>query len=225
MKPWIRIGEAAAPDGTLLTLQSRDTEFLLLADGKPLMGSDQHGSEDALATLTCRRLRTPTPRVLIGGLGMGFTLRAALDVLPTGARVVVAELVPAVVTWNRGPLGPLAGNPLDDRRVQVEEIDVAAALRARSAEFDAVLLDVDNGSDALTTSTNGWLYGDRGIDTIRASLTLDGVLGMWLASDDPKFARRLRQHGFTVAVEHVRGRGRKRGPRHSVLIAYQSVGP
>ena len=109
--------------------------------------------------------------------------------------------------------------------MHVQEIDVAAALRARAAEFDAVLLDVDNGSDALTTSTNGWLYGDRGIDTIRASLTLDGVLGMWLASDDPKFARRLRQHGFTVAVEHVRGRGRKRGPRHSVLIAYQSVGP
>ena len=102
----------------MLTLQSRDTEFLLLADGKPLMGSDQHGSEDALATLTCRRLRTPTPHVLIGGLGLGFTLRAALDVLPAGARVVVAELVPAVVTWNRGPLGPLAGNPLEDRRVE-----------------------------------------------------------------------------------------------------------
>ena len=224
MKPWILIGESAAPDGTRLTLQSRDGAFLLLADGKPLMGSDQHGSEDALATLACRRIKgVPRPRVLIGGLGMGFTLRAALDALPPTATIVVAELVPAVVGWNRGPLGPLAGRPLDDPRVTVQETDVAVPVRSNPGAFDAVLLDVDNSSDALTTSTNGWLYSDRGVDALRAALTPAGVLAMWLASEDRKFARRLRQRGFTVDVEHVRGR-MKRGPRHSVLLAYQSVG-
>ena len=225
MKPWVRIDEAAAPDGTPLVLQSRDGEFLLLAGGKPLMGSDQHGSEDALATLGCRRISSvASPCVLIGGLGMGFTLRAALDVLPPAATVVVAELVPAVVGWNRGPLGPLAGHPLQDPRVRVEETDVAIAVRRNPGKFDAVLLDVDNGSDALTTSTNGWLYGDWGVEALRTSLTLNGVLAMWLAVEDKKFARRLRQHGFTVMVEHVRGRLKRGGPRHTILLAYQSVG-
>jgi spermidine synthase len=224
VKPWIRIGEASAPDGTVLTLQSRDGGFLLLAGGKPLMSSDQHGSEDALATLACRRLApVPAPRVLIGGLGMGFTLRAALDVLPAAATVVVAELVPAVVGWNRGPLGPLAGHPLDDGRVRVEETDVAVAVRSNLATFDAVLLDVDNGSDALTTSTNGWLYSDAGINAIRAALTANGVLAMWLASEDRRLARRLRQHGFAVDIERVRGR-LERGQRHTILLAHQSVG-
>jgi spermidine synthase len=224
VKPWIFVGDAAAPDGTALTLKSRDGQFLLLADNKPLMSSDEHGSEDALASLACRRITSgAAPHVLIGGLGMGFTLRAALDALPPAATVVVAELVPAVVGWNRGPLGPLAGHPLDDPRVRVEETDVAIAVRSNPGKFDAVLLDVDNGSDALTTSTNGWLYSDRGIAALRSALTANGVLAMWLASEDKRFARRLRQSGFTVDVEHVRGRF-KRGPRHAVLLAYQSVG-
>ena len=224
MKRWIFVDQTAAPDGTVLTLKSRDREFLLLADDKPLMSSDEHGSEDALATLGCRRITSAAaPHVLVGGLGMGFTLRAALDVLPPTATVVVAELVPAVVRWNRGPLGPLAGHPLGDARVLVEETDVAIALRSKPGKFDAILLDVDNGSDALTTSTNGWLYSDRGVAAIGSALAANGVLAMWLASDDRKFARRLRQHGFTVDVEHVRGR-LKRGPRHAILLAYQSVG-
>ena len=224
MKPWILVGQTAAPDGTPLALQSRDGEFLLLADGKPLMSSRMHASEDALATLGCRRLKAlPAPQVLIGGLGMGFTLRAALDLLPPAATVVVAELVPAVVTWNHGPLGPLAGHPLDDARVRIEQTDVAIAVRSNRGLFDAVLLDVDNGSDALTTSTNGWLYSDRGVDALRASLTASGVLAMWLASDDRRFARRLRQHGFTVDIERVRGRLKRSGPHHAILLAYQSV--
>jgi spermidine synthase len=189
------------------------------------MSSDQHGSEDALATLACRRIASvAAPHVLIGGLGMGFTLRAALDVLPPAATVVVAELVPAVVGWNRGLLGPLASHPLLDGRVRVEETDVAIAVRSNPGRFDAVLLDVDNGSEALTTSTNGWLYGDRGVATIRSALTANGVLAMWLASEDRKFARRLRQHGFTVDVEHARGRLKRGGPRHTILLAHQSVG-
>jgi spermidine synthase len=225
VKPWIRLDQAAAPDGTVLALQSCDGEFLLLADGKPLMSSRLHGSEDALAVLACRRMRAvASPRVLIGGLGMGFTLRAALDALPTAATVVVAELVPAVVRWNRGPLGPLAGHPLEDARVRIEETDVAVAVRSNPGAFDAVLLDVDNGSEALTTSTNGWLYSDRGVEAIRSALSPGGVLAMWLAVDDRKFARRLRQHGFTVDAEHVRGRLDRGGPRHTILLAYQSVG-
>jgi spermidine synthase len=223
VKPWILIGETAAPDGTPLTLKSRDGEYLLLADGKPLMTSEMHASEDALATLTCRRLtKHAAPHVLIGGLGMGFTLRAALDLLPPTATVVVAELVPEVVTWNKGPLGPLAGHPLDDPRVKVEEIDVAIALRLHPGRFAAVLLDVDNSSDALVAAGNAWLYGDRGIETLRTALTRDGILGVWAAYEDRRFARRLRQHGFTVDIERVRGR-LKRGPRHAVLLAYQSV--
>jgi spermidine synthase len=206
-------------------LKRRGDEFLLLADNKPLMSSDQHGSEDALATLACRRIqKVVAPRVLIGGLGMGYTLRAALDALPPAGTVVVAELVPAVVEWNRGPLGRLASHPLDDSRVRVEEADVAVVVRSNPGRFDAVLLDVDNGSEALTTSTNGWLYSDRGVDAIRAALSLQGVLAMWLAKEDRKFARRLRQHGFAVGVEHVRGRLTRGGQRHTILLAYQSAG-
>jgi spermidine synthase len=224
VKPWILIGKTAAPDGTPLTLQSCDGEFLLLADGKPLMSSRMHASEDALAILACRRASAlAAPRILIGGLGMGFTLRAALDLLQPHATVVVAELVPEVVTWNRGPLGPLAGHPLDDARVRVEETDVAVTLRSNPGTFDAVLLDVDNSSEALVASGNAWLYTDHGVAAVRAALTIDGVLGVWGASEDRRFARRLRQHGFTVDIERVRGR-LKRGPRHAVLLAYQSVG-
>jgi spermidine synthase len=224
VKPWVLVGQTAAPDGTALTLQSRDGEFLLLADGKPLMSSRMHASEDALATRACRRLKAlPAPHVLIGGLGMGFTLRAALDLLPTTATVIVAELVPAVVSWNRGPLGPLAGHPLSDARVRVEETDVAVTLRSNPGKFDAVLLDVDNSSDALVASANAWLYSDHGVAAVRSALTMDGVLGVWSASEDRRFARRLRQHGFTVDIERVRGR-LKRGPRHTILLAYQSVG-
>ena len=220
MKPWVLLGQTAAPDGTPLTLQSRDGELLLLADGKPLMSSRMHASEDALATLACRRIRTLTrPQVLIGGLGMGFTLRAALDVLPPTATVVVAELVPAVVTWNQGPLGPLADHPLRDARVRVEETDVAVTLRSNPGRFHAVLLDVDNSSDALVASGNAWLYSDHGVAAIRSALTMDGVLGVWSASEDRRFARRLRQHGFTVDLERVRGRLKRGGPRHTILVA------
>src|SRR5476649_1621338 len=136
------LGETRTPDGALLALTRRGDEYIILADGKPLMSSRMHGSEEALATLACARARTlDEPCVLVGGLGMGFTLRATLDLLPPDAIVVVAELVPAVVDWNRGPLGPLAEHPLKDRQVQIDIGDVAATLRASSHRFDAVLLD------------------------------------------------------------------------------------
>ena len=168
MKPWERLGETTTPGGTKLALTRRDTEYVLLADGYSLMSSRAHGSEESLATLACARLQNAkAPCVLVGGLGMGYTLRAALDLLPPSATVVVAELLPAVVEWNRGPLGPLAGHPLDDPRVTVEVRDVLLSLRAHPGRFDAVLLDVDNGPDAFFTPGNAALYGDTGLFSIR----------------------------------------------------------
>jgi spermidine synthase len=160
--------------------------------------------------------------VLIGGLGMGYTLRATLDSLPPDATVVVAELIPAVVEWNRGPLGPLAGHPLRDKRVRVEMGDVAVTLRSAAAQFDAVLLDVDNGPAAFTTSDNAWLYDDRGIATVRAALKADGVLAVWSAREDHKFEKRLRYGKFTVQAERVCGRLKNGGPRHTIYLGYKT---
>jgi len=149
---------------------------------------------------------------------MGFTLRATLDLLPPTATVVVAELVPAVVDWNRGPLGPLAGHPLKDRRVRVEVGDVGATLRASTGRFDAVLLDVDNGPAAFTTPDNAGLYDDGGLAAARAALKAGGVLAVWSAWEDRKFEHRLRHGGFTVEVEHVRARLKKGGPHHTIFL-------
>ena len=157
MKPWELLGRATTPAGDDLTLMRRDGEYVFFANGKSLMSSRMHGSEEALATFACRRARSLNePCVLVGGLGMGFTLRSALDVLPSSATVVVAELIPAVVDWNRGHLGELAGYPLRDPRVSVEVGDVALTLRANPGRFDAVLLDVDNGPAAFTSSIAFW---------------------------------------------------------------------
>ena len=219
MKPWELLGQTQTPDGSDMTLMRRDSEIVILANGKPLMSSRMHGSEEALAVLACRHARRlEDPCVLIGGLGMGFTLRATLDLLPPSAVVVVAELVPAVVDWNRGPLGPLAGHPLKDRRVRVEVGDVAASLRTSIGRFDAVLLDVDNGPAAFTASHNAGLYDDRGIAAARAALKPGGVLAVWSAWDDRKFEKRLRRGGFTIEVERVRARLKKGGPRHTVFL-------
>ena len=225
MKPWDLIGRAETPDGTDLTLMLRDREYVIFADGKPLMSSRMHGSEEALATLGCRHARTlERPSVLIGGLGMGFTLRAALDLLPADAAVIVAELLPAVVEWNRGPLGDLAAHPLKDRRVTIEMGDVAGVLRASRQRFDAVLLDVDNGPRPFTASTNHALYGGRGLADIRAALAPGGTLAVWSAWEDRKFEQRLRYERFTVAVERVRARLAKGGPKHVIFLATPGAG-
>lgn len=207
------------PDGTDMRLQRRDTEYAIFAGGKLLMSSRMHGSEEALAAFACERARTlPAPTVLIGGLGMGFTLRATLDLLPADAAVTVAELQPAVADWNRGPLGPLAGHPLRDRRVRLENRDVVAVLRSGARRFDVAILDVDNGPDAFTTSANAQLYGDAGLASIRAALRPGGVLAVWSAWEDRKFEQRLRYGGFTVRVERVRARLKKGGPRHTIFL-------
>lgn len=219
MKRWELLGEADTPDGETLTLMRQDDELVILANGKPLMSSRMHGSEEALAPLSCRHLQgAETPCVLVGGLGMGFTLRATLDVLPSTATVVVAELIPAVVAWNHGPLGALARHPLKDPRVRIDVNDVLSTLQAGPARFDAVLLDVDNGPDAFTTSRNAALYADRGIAAIRDALRSGGVVGVWSAWEDRKFEQRLRYHGFAVQVERVRARLKKGGPRHTIFL-------
>ena len=217
------LGEALTRDGTVLKLTHRDNEYVILANGKSLMSSGMYGSEEALATLGCRRARTlDRPCVLIGGLGMGFTLRSTLDFLPADATVVVAELVPEVVEWNHGPLGPLAGHPLKDKRVRIETCDVAITLRSSPGRFDAVLLDVDNGPAALTASDNAWLYDDQGIAAALDALKKDGVLAVWSAREDRKFEKRLRHGGFALQVERVRGRLKKGGPHHTIFLGHKT---
>jgi len=219
MIPWELLGRTATPGGEEMALMRQSGEYVILAGGRPLMSSRMHGSEEALADVACREARgQAAPCVLVGGLGMGFTLRATLDVLPSAATVVVAELVPGVVEWNRGPLGALAGDPLADPRTRVEVGDVADLLRSSRRRFDAVLLDVDNGPDAFTTSGNTWLYGDKGLAAIRAALVENGTLAVWSAREDRRFEQRLRYAGFAVEVVRVRARLKKGGPRHVIFL-------
>jgi spermidine synthase len=219
MIPWQLLGEAPTPDGNAMTLTRRGNDYMIMADGKDLMSSQMKGSEEALATIGCDRAKhLEGARVLVGGLGMGFTLRAALDTLAQDATVVVAELMPAVLEWNRGILGPLAGNPLDDRRTQVELCDVASLLRASRNVFDAILLDTDNGPAAFTQEANSGLYDNNGLTMIRNALRPSGVLAVWSAWDDRKFEHRLKHHGYAQETHHVRARLKQGGKRHTIFV-------
>jgi spermidine synthase len=222
LKPFELLGRTQSPDGTAIELKRRDDEYVIFAGGQQLMSSRMHASEELLAALGCRRAAAlSSPRVLIGGLGMGYTLRAALDLLPAGATVIVAELVAEVVEWNRGVLAPLAQNPLADPRVRVEIADVAATLRASAGKFDAVLLDVDNGPGAFTDSGNAALYGDSGIAAISASLKPGGMFAVWSAREDRKFEKRLRGAKFAVRLERARAHSGS-GSRHTIYLAQKS---
>ena len=221
MLPWETIGEATTPDGTRITLRRRGHEFLLLADGRSLMPSTITGSEQALASIGCRQLAsTPGARVLIGGLGMGFTVRAALDVLPADATIVVAELVPEVRAWNEDVLGHLAGHPLRDARVHVAIGDALHVLRTSAEGFDAILLDVDNGPAEFAAEGNDALYSRAGLYSVHRALRPGGVLAVWSAWEDRGFVRRLESLGYSVTLERVRGHG-KRGARHLIYRATQ----
>ena len=219
LKPWELIAEARTPDGTLLSLTRRDTELVIMAAGKILMSSRMHGSEEAMAEMACKRLPSLAGAcVLLGGLGLGYTLRATLDLLPPDATVVVSELMPAIVEWHHGPLGALADHPTADRRVRIEVKDVIAMLRSSERCFDAVLLDIDNGPEAFTESSNAGLYNDRGLATIRAALKPGGMLAVWSAWEDRRFEQRLKYAGFAVEVERVRARLKRGGPRHTIFL-------
>jgi spermidine synthase len=220
VKPFELLAESFLPDGTVIKLTRRGDEYLILAAGAPLMTSRMHRSEDTLATLACQRARClKTPAILIGGLGMGFTLRATLDLLPAGASIVVAELAPAVVEWNRGPISHLAKHPLNDKRVRVATADVAEILNSSVAQFDAVILDVDNGPAAFTVPANSALYDRHGLAAAHQALKPDGLLAVWAIQSDFKFVKLLRAAQFEPQAHHVRGHTKKRGPRHTVYLA------
>ncbi len=219
LKPWELLAEARTPDGTLLALTRRDTELVIMAGGKILMSSRMHGSEEAMAEMALKRLPSLSGVcVLIGGLGLGYTLRATLDLLPDDATVVVSELIPAIVEWHRGPLAALAEKPTADPRVTIEIKDVVVTLRSSPGRFDAILLDIDNGPEAFTESSNASLYNDRGIASIRTALKPGGVLAVWSAWEDRRFEQRLKYAGFKVEVERVRARLKKGGPRHTIFL-------
>ncbi len=221
MIPWKQLGSALTPeDGNPVGLFCRGSEFSIRVSGQELMNSRMSGSEKQLARLACEALGPNLkPRVLIGGLGMGFTLAAALEALPQSAGVVVAELLPELVLWNRDHLAHLAGSPLDDDRVAVEVGDVVKLLVRPARTFDAVILDVDNGPGALTQEGNAWIYTTQGLRAIRKCLAPKGVLGVWSAIDSPPFTRRLKECGFYPEVHRVRARETGKGARHTLWIA------
>jgi spermidine synthase len=221
MRHWTLLGEAPIPgtDRSLVLYQGKDDFSIKIAGGHELMNTRKHGSEDALGKLPCQRLSQPeTARVLIGGLGMGFTLAAVLQAVGPQAEVTVAELIPEVVEWNRGPLGDFSGRPLDDPRTRVHVGDVAKLLRRQRACFDVIALDVDNGPEGLTRSSNNWLYSAPGIAAAQDALSPGGIVAYWSAGPDQGFHDRLRQCGFLVEETTVHAHGNK-GPRHTIWLA------
>ena len=220
MIPWVQLDTAQIPDGGELRLMRRGSELSIMSGAIELMNSRLSGSEEALAMLTCAPLQGASrSRVLIGGLGMGFTLRAALAELPPTAEVVVAELVPTVVDWAKGPMAELFDGCLDDPRVTLRVADVAELIDEASGAYDAILLDVDNGPGGLNREANDGLYGARGLAAASAALKPGGVLAVWSATQDNGFVQRLRRAGFAVDEQRVRATGRKRGARHIVWLA------
>ncbi|HET7708817.1 MAG TPA: spermidine synthase [Sphingomicrobium sp.] len=214
------LATARVPGGEELRLFRRDRDYMIVLDRNELMNSRMSGSEEQLATLTVARLKSRTnPRLLIGGYGMGFTLRAALAVLPAGASVVVAELVPGIIAWARGPMAELTAGCLDDPRVCVVDGDVTAAIAAARGTYDAILLDVDNGPDGLTRAGNDGLYSASGLAAAKAALVRGGILAIWSAGDDPAFTRRLGAAGFKASIEKVRARSNGKGAQHTIWLA------
>ena len=223
MKRFECVEQATTPDGTVLTLHRHDGDYTVRADGAELMSTRRHHSEERLAELACAPLRgAPGARVLIGGLGLGFTLRAALRALAADASVVVAELVAAVIAWNTNPDYPLAGAALRDPRVTLRHADVADVVREGAGGFDAILLDVDNGASPLTTAGNARLYGGAGIADAVAALRPGGRLAYWAAEADREFERALRRAGLTVEVARVRAHPTS-GPWHTLYVGHRAA--
>ena len=224
MIPWEKLDTARIP-GTEdeLRLMRRGKEYSIMLGTNELMNSRLSGSEAALATLAAKKIeKVAKPHMLIGGLGMGFTLRAALAVLGSKAQIVVAELVPAVVAWARGPMAEIFGDSLSDARVSIRETDVTEIIRSHRAAFDAILLDVDNGPEGLTRKANDALYSSAGLSAAQAALRPGGVLAVWSSGPNATFAKRLRGAGFDVNEVNVRATGRGGGARHIIWIATKS---
>ena len=220
MKPRELIATAKAPGGVELRLIRHDNDHVIMVDSNELMSSRLGGSEEALATLSCDRLREQTkPHLLIGGYGMGFTLRAALSRLGPAAKITVAELVPEIIDWARGPMATLTAGGLDDPRVRLILGDVSAEITAANKRYDAILLDVDNGPSGLTATANDSLYSMNGLARSRAALQPGGVLAIWSAAPDDAFTRRLDKAGFKAEQVTVRARSNGKGPRHTIWFA------
>ena len=214
---WEEVARAHLPDGVLMDLRRQGGTFEICADGLLLMSTQEHGSEEALALVGCEGL-VGESTVLVGGLGLGYTLRATLNALDEDATVVVGEILPAIVEWNQGPLGHLADHPLFDPRVLLEMGDVGETIRRSPGRFDAMLLDVDNGPKAFTQAANAGLYGDEGLAECYAALKPGGVLAVWSAWDDKKFEHRLAFAGFLASVRHVPARLKKGGKDHTIFV-------
>lgn len=220
MKPRELIATAKAPDGVELRLVRHGADHMIMVDGNELMSSRVGGSEEALATMTCERLGDrAAPHILIGGYGMGFTLRAALGRLGPDARLTVVELVPEILDWARGPMAALTAGCLDDPRVRLAPGDVAAEIAAAPKRYDAILLDVDNGPSGLVRAANDRLYSMAGLAKAMAALRPGGVLAVWSAAPDAAFARRLKNAGFKTDEVVVRARSNGKGPRHVIWFA------
>lgn len=222
IEPWEELSRARTAAGDELLLRHRGGIFEIRCNGCDLMSNRAHRSEEELARLALRELSAEAPRLLIGGLGMGFTLRAALDAAPKDARVTVAELLPEIVAWNRGPLAPLAGHPLDDVRVEVREADVAEVLEAGEGAYDAILLDIDNGPEAVLCDINSALFSARGLRKMRRALASSGVLAVWSADPSPVFEERLEETRFSFRSMEVAARGAEGDPAHVVYVARAS---
>lgn len=219
MHAWQHLDSTTLPSGKILSLHRRGDEFVIRIDRFELMNSRIHASEDALATLTTKRLQSRSaPHILIGGLGMGFTLASALNTLPDDASLTVAELVPAVIKWNRGPLAALNAHALDDPRTTLHQGDVRELIDHPPNPWDAILLDVDNGPEGLTQTDNDRIYSPDGLLRARKTLKPNGILAIWTASQDGTFEGRLKKAGFRVTTEAVRAHGKK-GRRHYIWLA------
>ncbi|MGZ8284643.1 MAG: hypothetical protein ACXW27_02160 [Allosphingosinicella sp.] len=220
MIPRLLIDSAFVPGGGELRLIQRGEDFWIMLGANALMSTRLRGSEEALATLACERIAgRPRPALLIGGLGMGFTLRAALGVLGRDSDVVVSELVPAIVKWARGPMAHLHAGSLEDNRVRIVESDVGDLIAEARSRYDSILLDVDNGPDALSRDTNDRLYDLDGLRRARSALRPGGVLAIWSAAADPAFARRLGRAGFAVEEVTVRAHAGRKGAKHVIWLA------
>ena len=221
MIPWKQIDTTGVPGSDVeLRLMQRGNEFSMKLGQNELMSSRLSGSEEALATLACRRLEAVrAPHLLIGGLGMGFTLRAALAVLGPKARITVAELVPAVIAWAKGPMAGIFGDSLDDPRASILSADVIEVIASKPSAFDAILLDVDNGPEGLIRKANDALYDAGGLKAIHRALKRGGVLAVWSSGPHPAFSKRLRDAGFDVNEVAVRATTKRSGARHLIWFA------
>ncbi len=205
-----------SPDGTRLELVEHDGEYIIKADDLPLMSTRMHFSEMELARLVCTKLKS-NAKVMIGGLGLGYTLRSALDLIPKDGVVVQVELVPEVIEWNKGPLGPFNNHPLKDTRTEIVQDDISKVIRQSQNNYDSIILDVDNGPSPLINERNAWLYTNQGLQSIRKALKNQGQVAIWSANDDPRFISHMKRNGFLAEKHYIQAHKGKGGIRHVIF--------